>query len=218
MLSVMTHASSPDLSVLHAVRVTGVADDAVIARRTGIDRDTTSELLGDFEAYGWVTHVEFGGASGWTMTERGRDEDSRKLSEELDHVGARATAEQAHKEFEILNGRLVRACTDWQLRPTAGDRLASNDHSDPQWDGRILAELTDLGGELAGLLSGLAARLARFGGYVDRFGAAVTRAGAGDVRWVAGIGVESCHAVWMELHEDLLSTLGIPRGGEPGGR
>jgi len=218
MLVAMMHASSTDLSVLHAVRVTGVASDAAVSRRTGIDQDTASEPLQDFEAYGWVTHVEFGGTSGWTLTERGRDEDTRKLGEELDQTGARAAVEQAHKEFEILNGRLVRACTDWQLRPAEGDRLASNDHSDPQWDGRVLDELTVIGGELTRLISGLASVLARFGVYDDRFGAALTRVRAGEGQWVAGIGVASCHAVWMELHEDLLATLGIPRGAEPGTR
>jgi len=214
----MTHASSPELSVLHAVRVTGLAGDAAVSHRTGLDLDTVSELLQDFEAYGWVTHVEFGGTSGWTLTEAGREQDSRKLSEELDQAGARAVVEQTHKEFETLNGRLVRACTDWQLRPAEGDRLASNDHSDPQWDGRVLDELTVVGGELNRLINALVGVLARFGGYAERFDAALARARAGDGQWVAGVGVASCHAVWMELHEDLLSTLGIPRGVEPGSR
>ncbi|MEU4475707.1 transcriptional regulator [Micromonospora sp. NPDC023888] len=214
----MMHASSPELSVLHAVRVTGVANDAAVSRRTGIDLDTAAELLGDFEAYGWVTHVEFGGTSGWTLTERGRAQDSRNLREELDQTGARATVEQAHKEFEVLNGRLVQACTDWQLRPAEGDRLTSNDHSDPQWDGRVLDELTVIGTELARLIGALVSVLGRFDGYADRFDAALARARAGEGQWVTGVGVASCHAVWMELHEDLLSTLGIARGTEPGNR
>ncbi|GAA2184719.1 hypothetical protein GCM10009848_11190 [Micromonospora lupini] len=215
MLIGMTHDSAPDLRVLHAVRVTGMASDEAVARRLGIDLDTASELLRDFEAYGWVTHVEFGATGGWTLTERGRDEDSRRLGEELDQAGAREAVERAHKEFEALNGRLVRACTDWQLRPTGGDRLAANDHGDPQWDARVLTELTAIGAELTPLVGGLTAVLARFGDHADRFDAALRRARAGEGQWVAGVGVASCHAVWMELHEDLLSTLGIARGGEP---
>ncbi|MFY1634830.1 transcriptional regulator [Solwaraspora sp. WMMB335] len=195
--------------------MTGVTSDAAVSRRTGIDQDAASELLRDFEAYGWVTYVEFGATSGWTLTELGRDEDTRKLAEELDQAGAREVVERVHKEFEILNGRVVRACTDWQLRPTETDRLASNDHSDPQWDERVLDELRATSGDLTRLVGGLAGVLARFGGYDDRFDAALTRARAGERQWVAGVGVASCHAVWMELHEDLLSTLGIPRGAEP---
>jgi hypothetical protein len=28
---------------------------------------------------------------------------------------------------------------------------------------------------------------------------------------VTGVGIDSCHSVWMELHEDLLATLGMQR-------
>lgn len=218
MLTAMTHSSAPDLLVLHAVRVTGMADDATVARRTGINQDKVSELLEDYEAYGWVTHAEFAGTGGWTLTERGRDEDSRRLAEELDRVGARPVVEEAHHVFESLNGRLVKACTDWQLRPTPADRLAANDHSDPEWDGRVLDELSLLAGELKRLIGGVSGVLARFGGYDGRFSAALTRVWAGEKQWVTSVGTPSCHAVWMELHEDLLSTLGIPRGAGQGNR
>ncbi|MFJ6194929.1 transcriptional regulator [Micromonospora sp. NPDC092111] len=214
----MTHVSPPELLVLHAVRVTGMADDAAVARRTGVDQDTVSELLKDHEAYGWVTHVEFGGTSGWTLTERGREEDSRRLAEELDQAGARVGVQRAHQEFESLNGRLVQACTDWQLRPSQHERLAANDHSDPRWDARVLDELTTLARELTQLVGGLSAVLTRFGDYDERFSVALAHARAGRRQWVTGVGVASCHAVWMELHEDLLSTLGIPRGVDQGTR
>jgi hypothetical protein len=212
MLTVMTYASTPDLLVLHAVRVAGMTDDEAVARRTGVDQGKASELLEDDEAYGWVTRVEFAGTAGWTLTERGRDEDSRRLSEELDQAGARGVVEQAHRAFESLNGRLVKACTDWQLRPTDNDRLAANDHSDPEWDARVRHELAALDDELTRLVGGLSGVLARFGGYDKRFSAALVRVRAGERQWVTGVGIASCHAVWMELHEDLLSTLGIPRG------
>lgn len=209
-------SSPPDLLVLHAVRVSGVADDAAVAHRTGVDQSTVSELLEDNEAYGWVAHVEFAGTQGWTLTERGRAEDSRRLAEELDEAGARPEVEEAHQGFGTLNARLVRACTDWQLRPTGKDRLAVNDHGDPKWDARVLDELSALDSDLRRLVGGLAQALARFGNYDERFSTALARARAGQGQWVAGVGVASCHAVWMELHEDLLSTLGIARDAGPG--
>lgn len=61
------------------MRVSGLADDDVVAQRSGIDQDTVRELLGDHEAYGWVTRVGFADTTGWAMTERGRVEDSRRL-------------------------------------------------------------------------------------------------------------------------------------------
>ncbi len=211
-VSTASQPSPADLLVLHALRVTGFADDDVLAERSGIEADAVRELLGDHEAHGWVTRQEFAGTSGWSLTERGRVEDTRRLTNELTAAGAREAVAHAHQVFEPLNARVVRACTDWQLRPQGGDRLAANDHTDPAWDARVLDELGGLGSELRRLACDLAAALPRFGGYHGRFTAALARARTGQVQWVAGVGVASCHAVWMELHEDLLSTLGIPRG------
>ncbi|MFD0890765.1 transcriptional regulator, partial [Streptosporangium algeriense] len=83
----MTHDSSPGLLVLHAVRVTGFADTPVIAHRYGLDVTTTKELLLDAEAYGWVAHTAFAGTEGWSLTERGRAENERRLAAELARVG-----------------------------------------------------------------------------------------------------------------------------------
>lgn len=209
--------ASPDgLLVLHAVRVAGVADDAAVAQRTGIDQHRVSDLLQDDEAVGWVTRVAFAGTSGWTLTERGRSEDARRLAEELDATGARDVVEDTARAFEPLNARLVRACTDWQLRPNGQDRLASNDHADPEWDARVLSELAALDRGLHDLIEGLAEPLPRFGCYHKRYAAALAQARAGQHEWVAGIDVASCHTVWMELHQDLLSTLGMRRNPEAG--
>ncbi|MBB5958626.1 hypothetical protein FHS29_005234 [Saccharothrix tamanrassetensis] len=195
-----------------------MADDLAVARRTGVDRHKVSELLEDNEAYGWVTRVEFAGTGGWTLTGRGKAEDARRLAEELDEARARTVVEDAHRAFLPLNERLVRACTDWQLKPEDGNQFAVNDHSDPEWDARVLDELSALADELGRLVGALTGALARFGGYDERFSAALARARAGEGQWVAGVGVASCHATWMELHEDLLSTLGVERGAESGPR
>ena len=63
--------SSPRLLTLHALRLKGMGDAGKVARRFLLDRDEVSELLLDFEAYGWVYPVEFAGAGGWTLSEAG---------------------------------------------------------------------------------------------------------------------------------------------------
>ena len=108
----------------------------------------------------------------------------------------------------------MRACTDWQLRPIDGDPLAINDHTDRPWDGRVLNTLSSLSGELRSLCRDLGDRLTRFRGYDVRFGAALKRAEDGDLSWVNRPRADSCHTVWMELHEDLVATLGVQRGAE----
>jgi hypothetical protein len=214
----MTHrpvygrSSQPELLVLHSVRIQGMADDDAVAGRFGLDEAETRELLLDDEAYGWVRQAAFGETAGWSMTERGRAEDDRRLAQELDDAGARPVVARVHEAFAPLNARLLQACTDWQLRPRDGDRLVPNAHTDREWDAGVLAELATLDAELAPLAAELTAALARFEGYDERFSAALGKARAGRGEWVAGTGIASCHAVWMELHEDLLSTLGIERG------
>jgi hypothetical protein len=56
--------SSPELLSLHAVRLKGMADDAEVAVRFGLDLTLAQELLLDFQALGWITRVEFVGTAG----------------------------------------------------------------------------------------------------------------------------------------------------------
>jgi hypothetical protein len=96
-----------------------------------------------------------------------------------------------------------------------GGRLVDNDHTDPRADDRTLAALASVGARLGRQLATASACLARFDGYQGRYAAALDRARSGQRTWVDGIGVPSCHRVWIELHEDLIATLGLHRGGEP---
>lgn len=211
----MTQDSTTDLLVLHAVRLTGFADTPVIARRYGLDAAMTKEMLLDAEARGWVAYSAFAGTGGWSLTESGRAENERRLAAELAHAGGADEVRAVYREFLPLNALLLRACTDWQLRPTAGDQLAANDHSDAAWDARVLHELDGLDRALGPLTDRLGKVLTRFRGYDARFAAALARARAGESAWVDRTDVDSCHRVWFELHEDLIATLGLDRGAEP---
>lgn len=211
----MTGESAPDLLALHAVRIVGFGDTATVARRFALDPADTEELLRDAEAYGWVQHAAFADLGGWSLTERGRAQDERLLAAELARVGGEAEVREVHRDFLPLNARLQRACTDWQLRPTPDDRLATNDHTDADWDARVLDELAAIEQGLTPLADRLGRLLARFEGYDARFAAARRRADAGETGWVDRTDVDSCHRVWFELHEDLIATLGIDRNAAP---
>ena len=207
--------SSPELLTLHAVRLKGMADDAEVAARFELDTTLVPELLLDFQAFGWITRVEFAGTSGWSMTESGRSENERQLSHELAAADSNSSIRRAYLTFLPYNERLLRACTDWQLRPNGVDPLAINEHTDREWDQRVLSALATLSQELRTICHELGGRLVRFQGYDDRFTAALARVERGELSWVARPRVDSCHTVWMELHEDLVATLGIRRGAEP---
>jgi hypothetical protein len=210
----MSHTSGQDLLALHGVRVMGMASPAAVAARYRLDVEAVAELLGDDEARGWVRKVEFAGTAGWTITERGRAENERQLAEELDGIDARDAVAEAHAAFRPLNRRFGTACTQWQIRPTPTDPMAFNDHTDWRWDERVLRELESLDSALRGICAQLVTALARFDGHADCYSFALSKVQRGERAWLDAPDRPSCHTVWIQLHEDLLATLGIPRGAD----
>jgi hypothetical protein len=204
------HASSPELLVLHGVRVKGMADGAAVASRFGLDPHVVDELLLDYEAQGWVTRsADIGG---WALTAAGRAENGRRLAAELEEAAARPEVETAHGEFLTLNSRFLTAVTNWQIRPERTDPLAANDHTDWRWDERVVDDLRRLERQLRPVCQQLTAALERFSGYPERYSAGLDKVDQGQRAWVDQPRIDSCHTVWMELHEDLLATLGLERG------
>jgi hypothetical protein len=113
--------SSPELLTLHGVRLKGMADDAEVAARFELDTTLVHELLLDFQAFGWITRVEFVGTAGWTLTESGRSENERQLAHEVAATDSKSSIRNTYLTFLLYNDQLLRACTDWQLRPTGAD-------------------------------------------------------------------------------------------------
>ncbi len=206
--------STAEVLALHGLRLRGHGDAMRIAERFGLDAEDVAELMLDFEAHGWVSRVAVPGPLSWSLTQSGRVANERMLAAELDRAGVRDVVTDVHRAFLPLNARFQRACTDWQVRPEPGGRLTSNDHTDFNWDDRVLGELRTLGSRLNRIGESLARSLERFAGYPERYRSAWAKVEAGEYAWVDGVGIDSCHAVWFELHEDLLATLGIERGTE----
>ena len=209
----MAYDSSPELLVLHAVRIQGMTDKRGIALRFALDPDLVEELLLDDQARGWVQRVGFAVVSGWSLTGAGRVQGGRMLADELRVAGARAAVEAAYGSFLELNGRLLTLLTKWQIRPEPWDSMAPNDHSDWTWDEDVLKSLAHLSRNLRPIGDRLANALSRFAFYPDRFSSALDRVDGGERKWVDEPKIDSCHSVWFELHEDLLATLGLERGG-----
>ncbi len=211
--------SAPELLAPHAVRLAGYTDAAGAAARFGLPADDTAEHLLDAAARGWVVRVPLTDPPAWSLTDAGRGENERALARELAGAevrapGAAAVVRAGYEEFAELNGRFLDACTRWQLRPVPGDPLAANEHDDWRWDARVIEDLGSLGRRLGPLEARLVAVLDRFAGYATRYALTFGRVERGEHGWVDGVGRDSCHAVWFELHEDLLATLGIARGSE----
>jgi len=202
--------SDPRTLVLHALRLKGFADDAVVAAHTGLPVATASSLLAGLADEGLVAHRD-GRVVGWALTVAGRQENATALRVELH--GARDDIQAAYTSFLAVNHDLLTACTDWQLRWAGAERVV-NDHADPAHDAAVLARLIAIDEYIQPVCAALAAVLDRFASYGPRLAHARARVEAGDGDWFTRPLIDSYHTVWFELHEDLLSTLGIERSKE----
>jgi hypothetical protein len=120
-----------------------------------------------------------------------------------------ALAKGAYERFLALNVEFLRLCTDWQLKP--GNE--PNDHSDTAYDFKILERLNRLDERVDQLLEGLGKTVPRFSGYRRRLTDALDKI-SDDRAWLASPRCDSYHTVWMQLHEDLLTAVGINRADE----
>lgn len=112
----------------------------------------------------------------------------------------------AYERFEKVNTDLLSLMTDWQTMP-AGEGRITNDHSDPDYDAKIVDRLGALHERAERVVGRAAAAEPRFQVYVDRLVQAYDRVLAGETDYVSGVRIDSYHTVWFELHEDLLRTL-----------
>jgi len=194
-----------ELRVLHTVRLAGFADTEAVADRVDLPANLVGDTLRALEGQKLIERMTFAESAGWILTEMGKRRDAELLRAELEASGVRPVLQATAENFEIVNPRLIRAVTDWQLQ-------APTDRADTRVS--VMRELTDLSKALDDLMADLVGQLHRFSRYPRDFSAAAEKARAGDDQWVAGVGRLSCHIVWAELHEDLLSSLGRDRSVE----
>ncbi len=208
--------SSPELLVVHALRVRGFVDADAVVAATGLPADEVDAVLAGVGGAGHARHRE-GRISGWMLTPDGRAHGEALLSAELDEVGCRSDVEDAYRRFLAVNADFLALCTDWQLRPDPADldgEPVVNDHADTAWDAAVVDRLGDADAMVGPICDDLASVLDRFDGYRDRFATALAKVRCGDGDWFARPMIDSYHTVWFELHENLLATLGIERARE----
>ncbi len=208
----MPYPSDPRLVVLHGLRLKGVAGDDVLAEATGLAGDEGRAQLADLEAAGLVVE-RTGALAGWSLTRAGRDEHARLVGAEIDAAGARGVVIGAYQRFRALNSDALDACSRWQVRDVGGSTVR-NDHRDARYDAAVVADLADLEHRARPVVDDLAGALDRYAAYGARLHHAVERVEAGEGDWFTRPVMSSFHTVWFELHEDLLTTLGLDRSAE----
>jgi len=202
------HRTSTDLLVLHALRCIGFSGLSRVADVARLPEDDVESELIDLARAGLVTHTS-GPFGGWGLTEAGKAAESARITDELQTTGARTAVTEAYQAFLVLNPELLDLCTAWQMRTVDG--VASpNDHTDQAYDARVLDQLTHFDQRADIVCAALSSAMQRFQPYRVRLSHALTRARSGSLEYVTD-NMASYHSVWFQLHEDLLTTLGIPR-------
>jgi hypothetical protein len=115
-----------------------------------------------------------------------------------------------YENFERLNGALKALITHWQTLEIGGERLP-NDHSNRDYDAKIIDQLGKLHEQVEGVITKLALGLPRMRIYGDKLLIALEKAEDGDIAWVSDAKIESYHTLWFELHEDVLRLMGRER-------
>lgn len=198
------------LLVLLGLRLRGFVDTTTLAERVGLAEARVRRALEHYQQQGWVLFRD-GRVSGWSLTPSGRAEGARRLASELEAVGQRSRVELCYAQFAELNGEILAACTAWQMI----DATTFNDHLDPAYDAAVIGRLAEVHNAVTPVCVELALAIPRFMSYGTRLHWALERVRAGHHEYFTGVRVASYHAVWFELHEDLLATLGIDRATEP---
>jgi hypothetical protein len=208
-----SHLNDDSHRVLHTLRCIGSAGDDRLSLASGLSQVVASECLHQLSNDGLAV-LDPGPFGGWSITDAGRLADDQWLGEELDTSGARGKVRDGYQQFLLLNPGLLEICSDWQMR-TIGGSPALNDHTDPDYDAAVLSRLFRVDESVQGLLVDLAEAVTRFSVYTGRMEQALRHAMAGDHGYVADR-LDSYHTVWFQLHEDLLTTLGMSREEERG--
>lgn len=185
-----------ELEVLHTLAVRGLATAEQVAVSTGLPAATIDQVLDAASKSGWIKQLT-GRLTGNRLTPVGR---SRLLLLRREANGtADPELEQAYRQFLAPNREFKTLTSQWQADQDREAVLAGLD--------RIHPEITRILGDAAGAA-------ARFSTYRGRFDAALGRFRDGDESALAKPMSESYHDIWMELHEDLLATLGKERGAD----
>ncbi|MBY4575638.1 hypothetical protein ACN94_18955 [Gordonia paraffinivorans] len=184
-----------EFEVLQAVRVRGFATAEQVAASTGLHTSVIGQRLAEAAEAGFVKELT-GRIAGARLTPSGRAR-LVLLTEQEVGPAQEAGLAGAYEAFLVPNREFKSLTSQWQADK---DRAA------------VLHGLERIHGDVTRILSDAAAAAPRFGVYQGRFDDALDRFRDGDETALAKPMAESYHDIWMELHEDLLATLGRQRG------
>ena len=184
-------------AALHQVKVRGFATAEAVATGLGSTPEAVEPTLRELETLGLVKYRE-GRVTGFSLTSDGRARHT-ELRDEALTPEKRERVAAAYSAFLQPNRDFKRLTTEWQTRDESTDAAG------------LLDRLGVLHSAVDALLVNAGEVEPHFEAYRSRFDAALGRLRDGDESAFARPMSDSYHDVWMELHEDLLATLGHER-------
>lgn len=197
----------PDLHlVMHGVAIRKHGNAADIASVCGLPSARVEQVLAS-----GVTHGRIVNTNGrFLLSPAGQLILASEYSRFYVRLRANAAFTAACERFERINVDLKQLITDWQTLAIGGRRVP-NDHSDVEYDRRIIDRLGALHERFEPILLALIAGEPRLCVYQQKLDAALEKAEAGATAAVSDARSDSYHTVWFELHEDLLRLSGGQR-------
>lgn len=192
--------------VLHGIAIKKHATPEEVASLVGVDQASVREAIDEAVAAGRVQEA----GDKVMLTPAAQMALNGEYGKRYSCLRGDDAFMAAYQDFEKVNLDLKQVITEWQTMTVGGEQVA-NDHSDPEYDEKVIDKLGDVHERVEGVLDRLADKLPRLAIYKEKLLAALEKAEDGDTAWVSDARTESYHTVWFELHEDLLRITGRKR-------
>ena len=194
--------------MVRLLSIKGFATPDAAAAALQTTEEDASGILDQMTADGLVQMM----GSMFSLSEDGKAVAGELLAEDRETWGAER-AEAGLDSFLGLDGRMKVIVTAWQMSEVDGAPVL-NDHTDPDYDAAVLADLAALHVDADVWLANLTEELPRLGEYNARLSRAAALVAGGDHDYIASPRLDSYHNVWFELHEDLILLAGRTREDE----
>lgn len=195
-----TTEGDSEFLVLHALKVRGLGDAETLSDISGLPVGTVTSVLAETAERGHSKQRQ-GRISGHTLTPDGRARHAllchgKIPQEEIDAIS------REYEKFLTRNRTFKQLTTDWQTGTASGDT------------NEITSRLETLHSEVTNIIETIATVQPRFLTYRNRFDIAFEAFRGGNGNALSKPMTGSYHDIWMELHEDLLTTCNRKRSNE----
>ena len=192
-----------ELAVLQAVRLKGRVTPADLATTLGEDLDGITATVEQLTESGLLIE-----GTTLRISPSGRARLETLLAEERKDVDSAAIA-AAYHDFRAVNTDFKSLVTDWQLK--GGPKGKPNAHDNAEYDAAVLARLDDVHSRVVPIIGAAATQFPRLNAYSSKLLVALGKVKNGETAWLARPLIDSYHTVWFELHEELISAVGLTR-------